>query len=53
MICDPGYVETPTGSVLIRQALGNGCAVLLDSTQSFAVLEEIRETGGLSSETRE
>lgn len=52
IVCDPGYVETPPGSVLIRQALGNGCTVLLDGTHCSAVLEEIRETGGLSSETR-
>ena len=52
IVCDPGYVETPPGSVLIRQALGNGCTVLLDGRHCSAVLEEIRETGGLSSETR-
>jgi phosphoribosylaminoimidazolecarboxamide formyltransferase/IMP cyclohydrolase len=36
----------------LRRAIGNGCAVLLDNEQSFAVLEEIKETGGLSSKTK-
>jgi len=40
IVCDPGYVETPNGSWSLRQALGNGCAVLLDGVQSTAVLEE-------------
>jgi phosphoribosylaminoimidazolecarboxamide formyltransferase/IMP cyclohydrolase len=52
IICDPGYLETPNGSWSLRRAIGNGCAVLLDSEQSFAVLEEIKETGGLSSKTK-
>jgi phosphoribosylaminoimidazolecarboxamide formyltransferase/IMP cyclohydrolase len=52
LVCDPGYVETMPGSVLIRQALGNGCTVLLDGRHCSAVQEEIRETGGLSSKTR-
>ena len=53
IVCDPCYVETPPGSVLIRQALGNGCTILLDGRHCSAVLEEIRETGGLSPETRD
>ena len=36
----------------LRRALGNGCTILLDREQSFAVLEEIKETGGLSSKTK-
>ena len=52
IICDPGYVETPNGPWSLRRALGNGCPVLLDNEQSFAVLEEINETGGLSSKTK-
>ena len=51
ILCDPGYLETPNGSWSLRRAIGNGCAVLLDNEQSFAVLEEIKETGGLSSKT--
>ena len=52
IVCDPGYVETPNGSWSLRQALGNGCNVLLDGTQGSAVMEEIKETGGLSSKTK-
>lgn len=52
IVCDPGYVETPSGSVLIRQALGNGCIVLQDGMHCSAVLGEIKQTGGLSSATR-
>jgi len=52
IVCDPGYVETPNGPWSLRQALSNGCNVLLDGTQGSAVLEEIRETGGLSSKTK-
>jgi len=51
ILCDPGYLETPNGPWSLRRALGNGCAVLLDNEQSFAVLEEIKETGGLASKT--
>jgi phosphoribosylaminoimidazolecarboxamide formyltransferase/IMP cyclohydrolase len=51
MVCDPGFEATPSGSALLHQALDHGCPVLLDPTRT-AVLEEIRETGGLSEETR-
>ena len=52
IVCDPGYVETPNGLWSLRQALGNGCNVLLDGVQSTEVLGEIRETGSLSSKTK-
>ena len=52
IVCDPGYVETPNGPWSLRQALGNGCAVLLDGVRSTVVLGEIRETGSLSSKTK-
>ncbi|HEX7445436.1 MAG TPA: bifunctional phosphoribosylaminoimidazolecarboxamide formyltransferase/IMP cyclohydrolase [Methanothrix sp.] len=52
IICDPESVETPNGPLSVRQALSNGFPVLLDSEQRSAVLEEIRETGGLSSKTK-
>jgi phosphoribosylaminoimidazolecarboxamide formyltransferase/IMP cyclohydrolase len=52
IVCDPDYVETPTGLRLVHQALGNGCTVLLDGMHCSEVLEEIKQTGGLSSETR-
>ena len=52
MICDPGYEKTPAGSLLIRQALANGSPVLLDNADCPSVLEEIRQTSGLSLETR-
>ena len=52
IVCDPGYVETPNGSWSLRRAIGNGCIILLDREQSFAVVEEIKETGGLSSKTK-
>ncbi|MDQ1261471.1 MAG: phosphoribosylaminoimidazolecarboxamide formyltransferase / cyclohydrolase [Euryarchaeota archaeon] len=52
LICDSGYVATPAGSLLIRQALVDGSAVLLGNTNCPSVLEEITQTGGLSLETR-
>lgn len=52
LICDPGYETTPSGALLIRQALANGGSVLLDSARLPSVLEEIGQTGGLSLETR-
>lgn len=51
ILCDPGYLETPNGPWSVRRAIGNGCPVLLDNEQSSAVLEEIKETGGISSKT--
>ncbi len=53
LICDPGYMDTPMGSVLIRRAMGNEYTVLLDNTDSESILEEIRQTGGLSRQTRD
>jgi phosphoribosylaminoimidazolecarboxamide formyltransferase/IMP cyclohydrolase len=52
LICDPNYEKSFVGSVRIRQALADECAVLLDSSDCTSVLEEIRQTGGLSLETR-
>ncbi|MCX6679322.1 MAG: bifunctional phosphoribosylaminoimidazolecarboxamide formyltransferase/IMP cyclohydrolase [Methanothrix sp.] len=52
LICDMGYVTTPRGALLIRQALVDGCPVLLDNAQLSSILEEIKQTGGLSLETR-
>ncbi|MCX6672241.1 MAG: phosphoribosylaminoimidazolecarboxamide formyltransferase [Methanothrix sp.] len=52
LICDPEYGTTPAGSLLIRQALANGSPVLLDNTQLSSVLEEIKQTSGLSLVTR-
>ena len=52
LICDPGYVTTPAGALLIRQALVDGSAVLLDNAGCPSVLEEITQTKGLSLETR-
>ena len=52
LICDMGYVTTPRGSLLIRQALVDGSPVLLDNAQLSSILEEIKQTGGLSLETR-
>lgn len=51
MVCDPGFEATPAGRALLHQAIERGCPVLLDPKRT-AVLEEIRETGGLSEETR-
>lgn len=51
VVCDPGFEATPSGSAVLRQALGRGCSVLLDPGRT-AVLEEIQQTGGLSEETR-
>ena len=33
ILCDPGFECTPHGSALIRQALSNGCPVLLDPSK--------------------
>ncbi|MEI8002713.1 MAG: bifunctional phosphoribosylaminoimidazolecarboxamide formyltransferase/IMP cyclohydrolase [Methanothrix sp.] len=52
LICDLEYGTNPAGSLLIRQALANGSPVLLDSTYCSSVLEEIKQTSGLSLETR-
>ncbi len=52
LICDPGYAATPEGLLLIRQALVDGSAVLLDNASCPSVLEEITQTSGLSLETR-
>ncbi len=52
LICDMGYVTTPRGALLIRQALVDGSPVLLDNAQLSSILEEIKQTGGLSLETR-
>jgi len=52
LICDPGYETTPAGSLLIRQALVNGSTVLLNRADCSSVLEEIKQTSGLSSKTR-
>ncbi|MFZ3148340.1 MAG: bifunctional phosphoribosylaminoimidazolecarboxamide formyltransferase/IMP cyclohydrolase [Methanothrix sp.] len=52
LICDMGYVTTPAGALFIRQALVDGSAVLLGNANCSSVLEEIKQTGGLSLETR-
>jgi phosphoribosylaminoimidazolecarboxamide formyltransferase/IMP cyclohydrolase len=52
LICDPGYETTTGGSLLIRQALANGSPVLFDNVDCSSVLEEIKQTSGLSLETR-
>ncbi|MDD4161857.1 MAG: bifunctional phosphoribosylaminoimidazolecarboxamide formyltransferase/IMP cyclohydrolase, partial [Methanothrix sp.] len=52
LICDQGYETTPGGSLFIRQALANGSPVLLDSADCLSVIEEIKQTGGLSLETK-
>jgi phosphoribosylaminoimidazolecarboxamide formyltransferase/IMP cyclohydrolase len=52
LICDNGYVTTPAGALLIRQALVDGSPVLLGNASGPSVLEEITQTGGLSLETR-
>lgn len=52
LICDPGYVTIPEGSLFIRLALANGSAVLLDNANCSSTLEEITQTKALSQETR-
>jgi phosphoribosylaminoimidazolecarboxamide formyltransferase/IMP cyclohydrolase len=52
ILCDPGFECTSYGSELIRQALSNGCPVLLDPSNTTSILEEIKQTGCLSEETR-
>ncbi len=51
LVCDPGFERTPLGATTIRQALSHGCPVLMDFARAAAVLEEIRQTGGLRDET--
>ncbi len=53
LVCHQEFVATPSGSTLIRQALGKGCSVLLDTGNCSSVFEEIRQTGALCQETRE
>jgi phosphoribosylaminoimidazolecarboxamide formyltransferase/IMP cyclohydrolase len=50
-ICGPGFEHTPSGAAIIRQAISRGCPVLMDFARSAAVVEEIRQTGGLQDET--
>ncbi len=52
LLCDSGFVDTASGSVLIRQALCSGCPVITDLRRCPPLLEEIKQTGGLSEETR-
>lgn len=52
LICSPEYAANPEGSILIRQALAQGSAVLLESARCSSILDEIKETGGLTQETR-
>jgi len=52
LICDQGYETSPAGALLIRQALVYGSPVLFDNANCPSVLEEIKQTGGLSLETR-
>ena len=52
LIFDQGYETTTVGSLLIRQALANGSPVLLNNAECSSVLEEIKQTSGLSLETR-
>ncbi|HOV81146.1 MAG TPA: phosphoribosylaminoimidazolecarboxamide formyltransferase [Methanothrix sp.] len=54
LICNSGYEMTPSGSLLIREALAGGTPVLLDGDgmNCAAVLDEIRETSDLSEKTR-
>lgn len=51
LLCDPEFRSTPAGTAIIRQALSRGCPVVMDTTRAEAVLEEIKETGGLREET--
>jgi len=53
LICSLDFGDTPSGSALIRQALSQGCSVLLDGKDCPSVFEEIKQTGGLCQETRE
>jgi phosphoribosylaminoimidazolecarboxamide formyltransferase / IMP cyclohydrolase len=52
LICNNEYEATSAGSLFIRRALADGCAVLLNAADYASVLEEINQTGGLSLETR-
>jgi len=52
ILCNSGFESTPSGSAFIRQALSRDSPVELDLQRCPSLLEEIRETGGLSAETR-
>jgi phosphoribosylaminoimidazolecarboxamide formyltransferase/IMP cyclohydrolase len=52
LVCDCNLLRDPSGTALIRHALSMGCCVLMDGCLSPIVTEEIRQTGGLSEETR-
>ncbi len=52
VVCCPGFEATSFGSTLVRQALSNGCAVLLDPSNFSSILDEIKNTKCLSEETR-
>ena len=53
LICPPGYEADIKGSLLIRQALACGGAVLMKESDAPAVQEEIAQTGGLGPATRD
>jgi phosphoribosylaminoimidazolecarboxamide formyltransferase/IMP cyclohydrolase len=52
IVCDNGFVSTPSGAAIIRRAIGNGCCVSMDFGRAQAVLDEIKQTGGVSDDTR-
>lgn len=51
LVCDPGFLHTPSGSATIRSALNGGCPVLMNFGRAAAVIDEIRQTGGIRDET--
>lgn len=51
LICDPGFLHTPSGSAAVRSALTGGCPVLMNFGRAAAVIDEIRQTGGIRDET--
>jgi phosphoribosylaminoimidazolecarboxamide formyltransferase/IMP cyclohydrolase len=52
LVGEPGPLLTPSDAAVLRQALSRGCCVLVNPEMFPDVLEEIRQTGGLSPETR-
>jgi phosphoribosylaminoimidazolecarboxamide formyltransferase/IMP cyclohydrolase len=52
LVCNHGFESTLSGAEIIRRAISSECCVLMDFARAHAVLDEIKQTGGVSEETR-
>jgi phosphoribosylaminoimidazolecarboxamide formyltransferase/IMP cyclohydrolase len=52
ILCDKNFDSKPFGSVIVREAVKNGCGVLIGSNLVGKVAKEMKADGSLSEETR-